>query len=107
MLGSSPRRHGRHEGIFDAGSSAHAPGPRVCRSGRTWSPGMPAFEDHTADWGLASLNGTNFGVADLDNDGWPDLVLNHGSPYDRTSGQVFMNRAGDSRRRFEDNTMAS
>src|SRR5262245_50530409 len=81
---------------------------RVCRSGRAWSPGMPAFVDRTSDWGLDGLTGNNFGVGDIDGDGWSDLILNEGSPYDRRDGHVFLNHAGTGgRRTFVDHTAAS
>ena len=70
------------------------PPPRVCRAGTSWSAGAPAFQERTMDWGLAGLNGTNMAVGDIDGDGYADLILPHGSVYDRTTGQVFMNRPG-------------
>ncbi len=93
----------------DAGDAAvdavPPPPPRVCRGGTQWAPGMPAFAEHTAEWGLSGLNGLNFGVADLDGDGYPDLVMNHGNAYDRTPGQVFFNRVDASgHRTFVDET---
>lgn len=67
-----------------------------------------AFRDRTSDWGLGGLNGFSFGVADLDGDGWADLVINHGSPYDRVSGEVYLNRPGTGgARTFVDHTEAS
>ena len=86
----------------DAGNDAGP--PRVCRSGLAWSPGRPAFVDRTAEWGLAGLNGNSLGVADLDGDGWPELVRMAGSPYDRIPGQVFFNIERGGRRVFEDRT---
>src|SRR5262249_1792777 len=98
-------------GPADADAAVDAPPgppPRVCRAGTSWSPGAQAFQENTAAWGLAGLNGTNPGVPDIDNDGWPDLVLAHGSPYDRTPGQVFVNRPGpDGRRTFVEQSAAT
>ncbi len=86
----------------DAGVDANV--ARICRSGRGWDPGQPAFVDRTAEWGLEGLTGNNFGVADIDGDGWSDLVLNAGSAYDRQSGHVFLNQAVSGRRSFVDHS---
>ncbi len=92
----------------DADAAPPPPPPRICRSGRTWSPGMPAFEERTADWNLAGLNGNSFGVADIDGDGFADLVHVVGGVYDRAVGHAYLNRAGaNGRRTFVDHTMAS
>jgi hypothetical protein len=96
----------------DASVDARAPidghlPARACRSGRAWSPGMPAFRDRTDSWGLAMLNGNDFGVADVDGDGFPDLVVNAGSAYDRTPGHVFLNRPAAGGRTFVDGTAAA
>ncbi len=97
----------------DAGGATDAPidaGPpaRVCRPGRAWHPGMPAFVDRTEDWGLGGINSASLSVGDIDGDGFADLVINHGSAYDHTSGEVFLNHAaGAGARRFEDHTAAS
>jgi hypothetical protein len=92
--------------IVDAGGDANLP-PRMCRSGHGWDPGMPAFEDRTDAWGLGGLNGNNLGVADIDGDGFSDLVVNAGSAYDRTSGHVFLNGPNGPGRRFVDHSAAS
>jgi hypothetical protein len=86
----------------DAGPDAAAP-TRMCRAGIGWAPGSPAFVERTDAWGLDGLHGSSLAVGDLDGDGWADLVLSHGSPYDRTPGQVFFNRDAGGGRRFEPN----
>lgn len=92
----------------DAGDGGPVVPPRACRTGTAWAVGDAAFVDRTADWGLDGLNSSNVSTADLDGDGHADLVVGHGSLYDRTSGQVFLNREGSGgRRTFVDHTDAS
>jgi hypothetical protein len=82
--------------------------PRVCREGTGFRVGDMAFVDRTDAWGLAGINSSNVATTDLDGDGYADLIVNHGSPYDRTSGEVFLNRLGESgERSFVDHTAAS
>lgn len=51
-----------------------------CRVSTRWTPGQKAFRDVTAEWGLVDLGvqGTRLSVADLDGDGWPDLIVRRG-----------------------------
>lgn len=54
---------------------------RTCREGSRWSAGTTAFRDASADWGLADLlpSGVRVTVADVDGDGWADLVVRSGT----------------------------
>lgn len=81
--------------------------------GSAWSPGTRAFEEATTRWGLDALGveGVRLSVADVDDDGWPDLsVRKAGSLRDdfRPGGTratwLLRNREG---RGFEDVTRAS
>lgn len=94
--------------------------PMVCRPGTPWDPSRPAFlssAEHTAAWGLAEARGTNLGVADLDNDGYADLVVLSGAVNSRTNldasppvyhVRVYMNRPREGGgRRFVDATRES
>ncbi len=58
----------------------------VCNEGVRWSAGTVAFVDASASWGLPSLMpvGVRVSVADINNDGWPDLIVRSG-----TTGEVF------------------
>lgn len=50
------------------------PPPMACRSGAAWNRAMPAFRETTAAWGLAELTAKRMATADLDGDGYADLV---------------------------------
>src|SRR6185312_5921831 len=49
----------------------------VCTKGTSWAPGAQAFQDATTAWGLDQIDaeGVRISVADIDNDGWPDLIV--------------------------------
>ena len=85
----------------DGGSAAGGGGPtdsaadsadpyadvlQICQEGSRWSAGITAFRDASADWGLPDLmpTGVRVSVADIDGDGWPDLVVRSG-----TGGESF------------------
>ncbi|MGE0785832.1 MAG: CRTAC1 family protein [Sandaracinaceae bacterium] len=54
--------------------------PPVCEPNPAWAPGMTAFRDATADWGLDALGveGVRLTVTDIDGDGWADLEVRRG-----------------------------
>ncbi len=52
--------------------------PPDCPMGPQWKPGEPIFKESTSDWGLDGIEGTRFNVTDVDNDGWPDLLVRIG-----------------------------
>jgi hypothetical protein len=84
------------------------PPPRICRAGTGWAPGSIAFADRSTDWGLDAAKGTTFATADIDGDGWQDLVITQGAVYARNNGKVYLNRPGaGGRRTFVDGTAAS
>ena len=58
------------------------PVPQSCEPVETWSPGTPVFRDVTEDWGLTGVEGTRISVADLEGDGWPDLLVRNGQDPD-------------------------
>jgi hypothetical protein len=55
-----------------AGCGDPQPPPLVCDPR---AAGAPAFADATADWGLGAVVGNRLVSADLDGDGWPDLLV--------------------------------
>ncbi|MEI8259638.1 MAG: VCBS repeat-containing protein, partial [Deltaproteobacteria bacterium] len=95
-----------------------APPPMACRAGTTWAGTQPAFRgDDTPGWGLAAARGTNLSVADLDGDGWADLIVLDGATNARSDlaatppvvhVRVYMNRPRDGGgRTFVDATQTS
>ncbi len=84
--------------------------PVVCEPGSRWEAGVPAFQEVTEDWGLSGVLGGMFTVADIDGDGWADLLVrNGGGPDDFSEGGersrwVLRNTGNGS---FEDFTEAS
>lgn len=49
----------------------------VCNEGSVWAPGVQAFRNASADWGLdaAAAKGQRISVTDIDADGWADLSV--------------------------------
>jgi hypothetical protein len=97
---------------------AEAPPPMACRPGTAWNRATPAFRDATADYGLAELTAKRLSTADLDNDGYADLVAWNDVVNTRTDFalpvtawlvRVLMNRPRESGagRRFVEATRAS
>ena len=88
---------------------------RVCNPATAWSDDAPAYEDRTEAWGLSGINGSRLSAADLDGDGYPDLVISDVSAHTRDDFDtptryhyLLMNRAGpDGGRVFEDATQSS
>jgi hypothetical protein len=87
--------------------------PAQCTAGTRWTPGTKAFQDATSKWGLDSLgvDGVRFSVADIDNDGWPDLIVRKvgvtpdGAPSNGT--RTFWVLRNNHEGKFEDVTVSS
>lgn len=85
--------------------------PMNCISGEAYSVGRAVFREQTIEMGLEGIEGTLMSVADLNQDGWPDLVVRRGGVRadvldldpPRRHTWVLLNREG----RFEDFTEAS
>ncbi|MDP3274664.1 MAG: CRTAC1 family protein [Deltaproteobacteria bacterium] len=101
----------------DGGADAGVAPPMVCRTGEAWTADRPAFRRATADWDLSAVRGTRFATADIDNDGFADLVVQSGTTNVRTNPdatppvihtRVLMNRPKmGGGRQFVDTTRAS
>ncbi len=104
----------------DATADVEMPPPMRCRSGTGWdrTAMMPAFRVDDAAWGLASITGKRLATADIDNDGYADLVVWNDVVNARTDLDaatpvhnvwVLMNRPreGGAGRRFVDATRES
>lgn len=52
----------------------------ICTEGTSWRPGTTAFREATSEFQLDALGveGTRLSAVDLDNDGYPDLVVRRG-----------------------------
>jgi enediyne biosynthesis protein E4 len=50
----------------------------VCHSGSAWAPGTEMFVEVTEDWNLDGVNGVRLNAADIDGDGWVDLLVRQG-----------------------------
>lgn len=87
----------------DAGSDASAP---VCPPAA--APGGPYFVERTAEWGLSDVLANGFSVADVDGDGFADLLSLDVARYQRGAGRLFLNRPrADGGRAFEDVSASS
>ncbi|MCB9525712.1 MAG: CRTAC1 family protein [Myxococcales bacterium] len=66
---------GGEGGMGGAGGAAAA-----CLDGASWAPGTSLFTENTTDWSLRRLGvqGTLLSLADIDGDGWTDLVARRG-----------------------------
>lgn len=88
-----------------------APDAVACRPPTLWTD-QPAFEDATAEVGLVGVTGIRLSAADLDGDGYPDLVVRNVGLSTHDPGAprlawVLMNRPGEGGRRFVDATEES
>lgn len=62
--------------VEELGACTALPEP-VCGAGARWAAGVQAFSEATAAWNLTGAEGVRINVADLDGDGWADLVVRH------------------------------
>lgn len=64
----------------DAGTNIETVDPALCRAGTSWKVGTPIFREATDNWNLRALGviGTRISVADVNKDGFPDLVVRKG-----------------------------
>lgn len=102
---------------IDAGTDAgDGLPPAMCTAGSRWTPGMQAYREVTEAWGLGptgiGANGVLLSAADIDRDGWVDLIVRQpgnapdefaASPPVRTHWVLRNNGMG----RFEDVTQSS
>jgi enediyne biosynthesis protein E4 len=75
--------------------------PPICTAGTAFTAGTPFFREVTDERGLTGIGGQRFNVADIDGDGFPDLLVRRGNG---TDAWLLRNRGDGS---FEDVTHAS
>jgi len=69
-------------GDTDPADTEESDAPRICHEGV--EAGLSgAFENRTAAWGLEGVTATRFSAADLNGDGYPDLIAAEGNAFDR------------------------
>ncbi len=66
-------------GTGGAGSGCEDCPEPVCNAGTRWAAGTSAFADRTDEWGLTGVLGQRIYVADIDGDGFPDLIARSGA----------------------------
>lgn len=106
-------------GAPDSGVPAESTPPAICNSAVDWD-GETAFTEETSAWGLEGVLGTRFSAADIDQDGYPDLIVSEGTAFGRDDFAeeeaeagtryhwLLMNRPAESGGRvFVDETVAS
>ncbi len=103
----------KNEAGDSGGADAQLP-DEICHSGVDF--GLEgAFAEETEAWGLTGITATRFSTADLDGDGYPDLIASEGDAFARDDFDagtryhwLLMNRDdGDGGRTFVDETEAS
>jgi hypothetical protein len=52
----------------------------VCEPVDAWASGTPLFRERTTEAGLEGIGATRMNVADIDGDGWPDVIFRRGGP---------------------------
>jgi hypothetical protein len=82
------------DGASDADDDDAADASATCRTEDllgSWAPGVQAFRDASADWGLdaSGANGQRISVADIDGDGWADLSVRAAGTTVASGGDVF------------------
>lgn len=83
----------------------------VCNAGSSYVPGTSSFREVTGEWGLTGVVGVRLNVADLNGDGYTDLLVRRGgqaiddlSPEGTRRTWLMMNRDGNG---FDDATAES
>ena len=101
---------------IDGGTDAGGLPPAMCTAGSRWAPGMAAYREVTEEWGLGPggilANGVLMSAADIDGDGWVDLVVrapgNAADDFDpATPVRTHWVLRNTGARRFEDVTRSS
>ncbi len=88
--------------------------PQICNEAAAFGE-TAVYEDATERWGLSGITGARMSAADLDGDGWPDLVVSDVTVHTRDDFEagtryhyVFMNRPAEGGgRTFVDETQES
>ena len=88
LMGGQSEYEGGTEGGEQVAGVDGDPTSLQCMMGEGYSVGNRTFEEQTLSWGLEGVQGTLLSVADINGDGWPDLIVRRGGGRWGSGGRV-------------------